>query len=264
MYLKHGTGALAALLLIATTASAAPPSSTAPLPGTPAPSSSHALPVTLDVSPFEMRYRVLRDGWHLGNAVFSLHPAGSGTWLFKSRANASGLASLFVHSNFGEQSHFTLHSGQLRPLSYRYTDSGNPKHDEHVKFDWARNIAHDTRGGNTKQVSIRPGVLDRLSAQLSLSRRLSAGLALPKELSIVKGGKVRHYHFTRKGKDLVATPAGDFETVVVSREDPQSKRRTIFWLAPRYQWLPVKMQQREPGKATITFVLAKLTWLKTQ
>ena len=264
MYLKHGTVALAALLLIPAAASAAPPSSTAPLPDNPAPSSSHALPTALDVSPFEMRYRVLRDGWHLGNAVFSLRSAGSGTWLFKSRANASGLASLFVHSTFSEQSHFRVHSGQLRPLSYRYTDSGNPKHDEHIKFDWTGNVAHDTEGGKTKPVPIKPGILDRLSAQLSLSRRLSAGLALPKELSIVKGGKVRHYHFTRKGKDLVATPAGDFETVIVSREDPQSKRRTIFWLAPRYQWLPVKMQQREPGKATITFVLAKLTWSRTK
>ncbi len=225
---------------------------------------TRSLPTALDIAPFKMRYRVLRDGWHLGNATFTLQPAESGTWLFESKASASGLASLFVHSSFSEKSHFTLHSGELRPLSYSYTDSGNPGHDEHIEFDWVKDLAYDTKGKKTHRVVISPGILDRLSAQLFLSRHLSLGLKLPDMIEIAKDGKIKRYHFKRQGKDLLATPAGDFETVIVMREDPESKRRTIFWLAPKYQWLPVKMQQREPGKATITFVLSKLTWIKTQ
>lgn len=226
------------------------------------PAPAGALPSALDIEPFKMRYRVLRDGWHLGNATFTLEPGDSDTWIFQSSASASGLASLFVHSSFGEKSHFTLHAGELRPLSYRYTDSGNPDHDESIQFDWVKDLAYDTKNKKTQRVAIQPGILDRLSAQLSLSRRLSLGLKLPDTIAIVKDGKVKRYHFKRQGKDLLATPAGDFQTTVVTREDPESKRRTIFWLAPKYQWLPVKMQQREPGKATVTFVLSKLTWLK--
>ena len=92
---------------------------------------------------------------------------------------------------------------------------------------------------------------------------MSLGLKLPDAIAIVNDGKIKRYHFKRRNRDVLATPAGDFETVIVMREDPESKRRTIFWLAPKHQWLPVKMQQREPGKATITFVLTKLTWIRS-
>ncbi len=253
--------AIAGLLFAFRPALAAQPASIAK-PATVQHSLSSHLPDALDIAPFKMRYRVLRGGWHLGNATFTLRPAESGTWLFESNANASGIASLFVHSSFSEKSHFTLHAGELRPLRYRYTDSGNAGHDESIEFDWVENLAYDTKDKKNHRVAIQPGILDRLSAQLFLSRQLSLGLKLPDTISIAKDGKIKHYHFKRKGKDLLATPAGDFDTVIVMREDPKSKRRTIFWLAPKYQWLPVKIQQREPGKATITFVLSKLTWLK--
>lgn len=223
---------------------------------------TRVLPATLDIKPFRMRYRVLRDSLHLGNATFTLHPAASGTWIFDSKASATGLASLFVHSSFSEESHFVVHNHLLRPLSYRYTDSGNSSHDESIRFDWVKHQAYDRKDGKVHQVTLRPGALDRLSAQLSLSRQLSAGQPLAKTLFVVNDGKLKRYHFKRKGKDLLATPAGSFATVIVAREDPDSKRTTIFWLAPKYFWLPVKMQQREPGKATVTFVLSKLTWLK--
>ncbi|HYW76017.1 MAG TPA: DUF3108 domain-containing protein [Gammaproteobacteria bacterium] len=261
MRLNGFLGAAAGLLLASGAGMAAPPA-TSVSPATAPAKAAHSLPAALDIAPFKMRYRVLRDGWHLGNATFTLRPADSGTWLFESNASASGIASLFVHSSFSEKSHFAIHAGRLRPLHYSYTDSGNPGHDENIEFDWVKGLAYDTKGKKTKRVPIQAGILDRLSAQLFLSRQLSLGLTLPDTISIVKGGKIKHYHFKRKGKDLLATPAGDFKTVIVMREDPESKRRTIFWLAPKYQWLPVKMQQREPGKATITFVLSKLTWLK--
>ena len=261
MRLNGFLGAAAGLLLVAGPGMAAHPA-TVPPPATAQQGPAHHLPDALDIAPFKMRYRVLRDGWHLGNATFTLRPAESDTWVFESNASASGIASLFVHSSFSEKSHFTLHAGELRPLSYRYTDSGNANHDESIRFDWVKNLAYDTKDKKTKRVAIKPGILDRLSAQLFLSRRLSLGLKLPDTISIAKDGKVKHYHFKRKGKDVLATPAGDFDSVIVMRQDPESKRRTIFWLAPKYQWLPVKIQQREPGKATITFVLSKLTWLK--
>lgn len=252
----------AALGLTAGPARAAPATTPAPASAVVPASVASALPAALDITPFRMHYRVLRDGWHLGNATFTLQRSGPDGWVFESMASASGLASLFVHSNFSEKSRFVVHDHLLRPLSYAYTDSGNPSHDEDIRFDWAAGTAYDKKDGKTRQVGIRAGMLDRLSAQLSLSRRLSAGRPLPNTIYVVKDGKLKRYHFTRRGKDMLATPAGDFSAVIVAREDPDSRRTTVFWLAPRYQWLPVKMQQREPGKPTITFVLYKLTWLK--
>lgn len=226
----------------------------------PAVSVPAGLPQVLGITPFRMDYHVLRDGWHLGNAEFTLERR-DGAWEFLSRAHASGLAALFVHSTFSESSRFTVRAGVLHPSGYTYTDSGNPKHDERIVFDWARHEAKDTKGGETKMLPLASGMLDRLTAQLELSRELSAGIDLPATFVVVNGGEIKRYHMKRSGHDEIATPAGNFETVHVVRKDPKSKRVTAFWLAPKYQWLPVKIEQREPGKATVTFVLTKLHWL---
>lgn len=252
-----GLGTAMVLAAFSASATSAPPRTSVAAPAR----STAELPATLNIPPFKMRYRVLRDGWHLGNATFTLQPAENGTWVFESRASASGLAALFVHATFSEHSHFTLHDHQLRPLDYTYTDSGSPSHNEAVRFDWAAGQALDTKGKKTHQLPLAPGILDRLTVQLALSRQLAAGLPLPSTWAVINGGELKHYRLRHKGKDLLATPAGDFATVIVSREDPKSRRSTTFWLAPKYAWLPVKMQQKEPGKATITFVLTKLTWL---
>lgn len=218
------------------------------------------LPHVLGITPFRMTYHVLRDGWHLGNAVFTLQET-DGTWQFQSRARASGLAALFLHSTFSESSHFKLNAGVLEPLAYAYTDSGNPEHDERIAFDWNKGEATDRKGDDTKRLPLARGMLDRLTAQLELSRELSAGVQLVDTFYVVNGGEIKRYHLVRRGHDEIVTPAGNFETVRIARKDPKSKRITTFWLAPKYQWLPIKIEQREPGKATITFVLNKLHWL---
>ncbi len=251
---------LLAGMMFAASGRAAPIAATAPIHT--AAMAMAKLPTTLAITPFKMRYQVLRDGWHLGNATFTLQPAADGTWLFQSQASASGLAALFVHATFSERSHFMLHDQRLRPLSYTYTDSGNPAHNETIRFNWTTRQARDTKGDKTVRIALAPGILDRLSVQLALSRQLAAGLPLPATWEVINGGELKHYYLKRKGRDVIATAAGDFNAVIVTREDPRSKRTTTFWFAPQYEWLPVKMQQREPGKATITFVLIKLTWLR--
>ncbi len=219
------------------------------------------LPPALGIRPFQMRYHVLRDGWHLGNAVFTLERK-NGVWHFQSRAKASGLASLFVHATFSESSRFEVRDGILHPLEYSYIDSGNAGHDEHISFDWNEHTVTDTKGKKTKTFPLVPGMLDRLTAQLELSRELAAGVPLAHSFVVINGSEIKQFHMKRLHTDEIATPAGNFKTLLVAREDPKSKRTTRFWLATRHEYLPVKIQQREPGKATVTFVLAKLQWLK--
>lgn len=218
------------------------------------------LPPTLAVPAFRMTYRVLRGGWHIGTATFTLERDGK-RWHFHSEAHATGLAGVFFHSTFRESSRFTIADRRIRPLAYTYTDSGHKDHDEKVCFDWKAGKASDTRNGKTQTLSLAPGMLDRLSAQLAISRRLAAGVPVTKPYRIVKGGEVNAYHLVRKKNAEIKTRAGKFDTLLVVRQNPGSKRTTRFWLAPKYVWLPVKMQQVAPGDATYTFVLDKLQWL---
>lgn len=245
----------AALLLVALPVLAAP---SVPVPASAA--RTAMLPVVLGIPAFRMTYRVLRNGWHIGSATFTLERE-NGVWHFYSEAHASGIASWFVHSSFRESSRFTIVNREIRPLVYSYTDSGRKDRDETIRFDWATDLAHDTRNGRTKTLAIAPGVLDRLSAQLEISRELAAGGPLADPYRIVNGGEMDIYHLRRGKRGEIATPAGKFQTVLVVRSDPDSGRANRFWMAPGYAWLPVKMQQIEPGEATYSFVLDDLEWL---
>ena len=43
-----------------------------------------------------------------------------------------------------------------------------------------------------------------------------------------------------------------------ARHNEKKNRTTTFWLAPKLDYLPVQMQQTEPGKATISLVLTEI------
>ena len=70
--------------------------------------------------------------------------------------------------------------------------------------------------------------------------------------------EINVYHMLRQENTDLKTPAGNYETVVIARRDPHKDRVTTFWLAPKLDYLPVQMQQTEPGKATISLVLTEI------
>jgi hypothetical protein len=247
--------AMLVFMLTTITAIASP----APEAGT----SGKALPVGLAIPAFKMHYKVLRNGWHIGAADFTLERRDD-AWHFHSSAHPTGIASWFVSATFTESSRFTIVDGRIRPLEYRYTDSNSPDHNEHIRFEWQTGKAHDQKGKHKTDVAIEPGMLDRLTAQLAISRQLAAGVPLMQPFLIVHDGEVDPYHLKRTERGKTDTPAGTFKTVLVVRKEPGSKRKNKFWLAPDYAWLPVKMQQIEPGDATYTFTLARLQWLGTR
>lgn len=217
--------------------------------------------MTLAIPAFKFHYQVLRNGWQIGAADFILEREEN-AWHFHSRAWPTGIASWFVDATFTESSRFAIVDHRIRPLEYRYTDSKSPDHNEHIRFDWASRVARDQKGKHeSESVAIKPGVLDRLSAQLRITRQLAAGIPLGEPFLIVHDGEIVKYHLHRKKPEKINTPAGTFKTVLVVRKDPDSKRENRFWLAPKYAWLPVKMQQYEPGDATYTFTLDHLKWL---
>ncbi|MGH8162169.1 MAG: DUF3108 domain-containing protein [Gammaproteobacteria bacterium] len=246
----------AAFLMLAAPAFAASPDKAPP-----AATSASALPATLAIPAFEMHYRVSRNGWHIGEATFTLERDGDG-WHFHSKAQATGIASWFVHSTFKESSRFDIVNHRIQPLEYSYRDTGSPSHNETIHFDWAAGQASDRKGDKKpEQVAIAAGMVDRLSAQLKITRQLAAGVPLSNPYRIVHDGKVDDYHLKRDKREKVTTSAGKFETVLVVRRDPHSGRANRFWMAPKYDWLPVKMDQIEPDGTTYTFSLTRLKWL---
>ena len=118
-------------------------------------------------------------------------------------------------------------------------------------------MAHSNEGGKQHTLPIKAGTYDRLLAQLAVSVDLEAGQTVG-EYRVLDHNEINVYHMLRQENTDLKTPAGNYETVVIARRDPHKDRVTTFWLAPKLDYLPVQMQQTEPGKATISLVLTEI------
>lgn len=178
-----------------------------------------------------------------------------GTYSYESTSHAIGFASLFFKDVIREESRFEMVDGRPRPLEYRYNRSGG-KHEksETIEFDWKKNTARTEENGRTKTTPLSAGVADRFLTQLILSLDTASG-RLQDEYKVLDHRDISRFMPPRPGERDVRVPAGAFATLMVERHDKGSKRVTDFWFARKLHYLPVQIQQREPGEDTYTLSL---------
>lgn len=207
---------------------------------------------------YHATYSVQRNGFQIGLADIHLTRKPDGTYSYQSTTQPTGLAALFFGDVITESSEFNMVDGQARSSHYRYTHTGG-HHDksEEITFNWATHKAEYISDGHRRQLKISGDVADRALAQLEISLDLTAG-KLAGSYQVLDHGKITDYRMQRESEATLRTPNGSYRTVKVARKDAKNKRVTTFWLAPNLDYLPAKIEQTEPGKATISLVLTKM------
>lgn len=190
----------------------------------------------------------------------SLNRNPDGTYTYESTSHAIGFASMFFKDVIKEVSRFAMVDGRPRPLEYRYTRTGG-RHEksETIEFDWKKDAARTEENGQTKTTPLRPGVADRFLTQLILSLDAASG-KLQDEYKVLDHRDITRFMPPKPERRKVRVPAGDYATVMVERHDKGSKRVMDFWFAPELHYLPVRIQQREPGDDTYTLSLTTSTF----
>lgn len=212
-------------------------------------------PASAALTPFTAEYEVNRGSLHIANTTFSLRATDSGGYVYQSVTRPVGLIALFRDDVITESSSFIVQGDGLRPVRFAYRHDGSDKNrGQTLEFDWSSGIAHSDYRGDRSVIKLAPGMLDRFLVQLALMRDLAVD-ELPAEYRAIDRGLVKTYKLLQTGAASVKTPAGTFETVVVQRED--DGKALLFWCAPELGYLPVKMEQREPDKSTITMKLKR-------
>ena len=105
-----------------------------------------------------------------------------------------------------------------------------------------------------REVSVAPDDLGPVTYQLQLRRHLQYQ-ALPVELQVLRRGRVKTYRFELLGEESIDTGLGRVDTVKVQRVRENSDRHTVFWLAPEWDYLIVKLAQREDDGEAYEMVL---------
>lgn len=217
-----------------------------------------ACATTTSLRLYHASYAVSRNGFQIGVADFTLRRNRDGSYDFQSVTHATGLAALFFSDVVTESSHFQIKDGQLEPMLYEYTHSGGDHgRSEKIRFDWTARRADSVDGKQHKSIAIEPGIYDRALAQLAISLDV-ANDRLADVYRVLDHGEISSYRMERDDDVRLSTRAGKFQTLKVARKDSRKKRVTTFWLGTTLDYLPVKIEQTEPGKATIDLVLIEI------
>ncbi|MCA3107158.1 MAG: DUF3108 domain-containing protein [Rhodocyclaceae bacterium] len=208
-------------------------------------------------------YSLLRSGLEIARIEETFERSGNGYRLL-SEARAVGLAALLARGQgWRRESRGTVAATGLRPDQFTDQRGANPL--QRARFDWATNqIRFDRPGTDATEVdgeALPPGTTDRLSFPYALAQRAMQPPGLPAgewEAPMTDGRRVTRYRFTVSGRETVATPAGAFDTIRVSRVREKDDNATEVWLAAARGMIPVRILVTEPDGATFDQVLAQI------
>lgn len=149
--------------------------------------------------------------------------------------------------------------GVVEPQKYFYKRRGLGRNrDAELTFDWEKERVINNVQDTSWSMDINKNVQDKISYQIQLQKDLIDGrnnLAY----EIADGGELKRYRFEMDGEETIETPLGSVDTVKVKRSRDDNDRVTYAWLAPEWDYLLIRLEQREDGDShTITINKASL------
>jgi hypothetical protein len=236
---------------VAAAAVAQTPALTATQPGTPA---AAAVAAPAGLRPYEASYELVTHGLNAGISSFDLRQDGADTWTFVSRNRPRGLFRLFSAASLTLSSHMRVGQDGVQPLLFTATSPDGGPPDAEVHFDWEKSRATGVQEGTPIDMPVKPGVQDDLSVQIALIHALLAGHT-PAGIAMFDRNGIRDYEYARVGEETLHTPLGDVPTVVYESHKANSPRRTRFWCAPQYGYVPMQAEQKRDGQVEWTMSL---------
>jgi hypothetical protein len=194
------------------------------------------------MSPFQANYQFSYNGKNMGSATRTLSQAGN-NWTYVFSAKAGGVASA------SETSRFTFSNGKISSSSFSRTSKILVHNNSmNIKFNPSSKTISTKKDDKVRSFAWQAGVLDELNAELQLREDLKAG-GLKSSYLIADAKEVEARRFIKSGTERVTTNYGTFDTVKVILKPSKPNRSTTFWLAPKLDYLPVKVTHQD-GKTS--------------
>lgn len=196
--------------------------------------STHALAM----SPFQATYQFSYNGKNMGSATRVLSQSGN-QWNYVFSAKAGGIASAT------ETSRFTFSNGKISSNSFNRSSKILVRNDKmSIQFNPSSKIINTKKNDKARSFAWQAGVLDELNAELQLREDLKAG-KLSSSYALADAKEVEARRFVKQGTENITTPSGTYSTVKVVMKHDKPGRDTIFWLAPKLDYLPVKVTHQD-------------------
>lgn len=205
--------------------------------------------------PYHADYQAYAFGQQVGEATRRLEHDGD-IWRLSLNSTAS---LLFVSDRREEVSELHYDGHGWQSLRYRYREKNTKSREGEQAFDWTKKTASGNKEGRPWQLPLDGIAFDQAGYQLQLGQDLAAGKT-DFSYTLIHRGKLKHYHFERKGTETLDTPAGKLDTIRLEKPaatpDDES---TIIWFAPKLDYVPVRIQHLSGGKPQAELRLTAFT-----
>jgi hypothetical protein len=182
-----------------------------------------------------LSYEMRRNGSVLGDVVETLEHDGR-TYAITSELKGRGILALFGTLKRTSRGRVTAEG--LRPDEFR--DQRGASWVVSAKFDWIAHSVTQERKGKSETLKVQGTVQDPLS--LAYSFAFAPPKAKEYDVTRADGRGLSQFRFTVVGNEMLATPAGEMQTLRVAkvRDGPEDKS-TDIWFAAERDFLPVRV-----------------------
>ena len=205
--------------------------------------SSHALAI----APFQASYQFSYNNKNLGSATRTLSQQGN-NWTYVFNAKAGGIASA------SETSQFSFVDNKI--TSQKFSRSSKiliHNNTMSINFNPNTKVVNTKKDDTARSFPWQAGALDELNAELQIREDLKSNSLRTKYL-IADAKALDERRFVKQGTETIKTNYGTFSTIKVVMQHDKPERNTVFWLAPKLDYLPVKMAHND-GKSSYGLLL---------
>lgn len=193
------------------------------------------------VAPFNATYNFNIEGKYNGTASRVLTQTGS-QYFYNVNASVGKLASAKQTANFVNA------NGAILPVSaltqYKILGAGRTTT---LNFNNAKKQLVTNYKGQNKVIALPQPAYDDLSLEIQIREDLKAG-KFRGNYYMADRNTVEAVPFKKSAVTRITVPAGTFDVVRIDRVHDDKDRQTSFWLAPKLDYLPVKVVQNNDGR----------------
>ena len=188
----------------------------------------------------EVKYRVSIAGFPVGEGI-DVFEHDHKTYSVVSETSTVGLAAIFRLSIRREaKGSVTAHG--LR--SVNFVEMRNGQFKRSASFDWAAGQVQLVDGDKKQTVQLPPNTWDAASFPWNFAFSRTDGKDL--QVHLTDGRQVTQYKYAILGREKLATPLGELETVHVKKIQEEGDRREFdVWLAVDQHFLPARVRLTE-------------------
>ena len=200
----------------------------------------------------EIEYELRRNGSAMADVVERLEH-GNGAYVLTENWKGRGVYALLGRAR--RTSEGSMSADGPRPREY--VDERSGRDTQRVSFDWRANTITRRYKGATRTEPVPADTQDRLSFLLALTYYSQKGQ--PVSFHVADGRGMSRHTYRLGGRERLAMPAGEFETLKLVRRNEGSGDVTEIWLAANLGYLPVRIVVAEKDGTRFEHVATRIS-----